>query len=213
MKNIWVGVSGGVDSMSLLFFLKRDRALNVKALYFHHGNTYSERVMNLVSSYTKELKVPLQIGFIKPNNNPTEDYWRKERYNFFDSIVKEDEELLIAHHKDDQWVSYLLNSLKNSKRGFIPPVSIRDKRYYLYRPFHLISKREIIEYAERYRIPYLEDPTNRDSQRGEMEALLPKFREIIPQFEGGTARKYKAYLEKNNILEVKYAPTTNRICF
>ena len=192
-----IGLSGGIDSMSLLHYLINRTSYDPYALHFHHGDEYSQRVYELVKGYCKKLNIPIKVGYIQPINNPSEDYWRKERYKFFDEAVKGfNKPLLLAHHYTDQEVSYVTNCLKGSKRGFIPPVSYR-REYEIHRPLHLISKIEIKEYGRINNLPYMEDPTNSTSQRGKIEEKIEELKLIVSQMEGAIKNKYIAYLHKN----------------
>lgn len=206
--NLYVGVSGGVDSMVLLSYIHQNQSLVEKklkllgypekfkliAVNFHHGDNHCTEALSLIKAYCEVLGIELIVGYSLSMDSPTEDKWRKARYEFFDSTIEDI--LLLAHHWTDNKASYLINTLKGSDRGFIPPVNTRGS-YLIYRPLHLIDKLDIIRYAQRNNIPYIEDPTNEDSQRGRIESMLPQLEDIISQMSGALRRRYRMYLEKN----------------
>jgi tRNA(Ile)-lysidine synthase len=210
MLNLYVGVSGGVDSMVLLSYIHQNKDLVEKklealgytqefellALNFHHGDYHCTEALFLIKEVTSKLGIPLITGETNGIHSPTEDSWRKARYEFFDSVIDTGDILLLAHHWTDNKTSYLINTLKGSDRGFIPPISNRGS-YLIFRPFHLIDKLDIMRYAESNNIPYIEDPTNEGSQRGRIESMLPELEDIISQMPGALRRRYRMYLEKN----------------
>lgn len=211
MLNIYIGVSGGVDSMVLLFFLhwykdlieKKLRSLgyngsyNLIAVNFHHGDNHCDEALILIKAYCNSLGIELIVGYSSYIDSPTEDKWRTARYTFFSQVIENGSILLLAHHWTDNKTSYLINTLKGSDRGFIPPVNTRGS-YLIYRPFHLIDKFDIVRYAQRNIIPYIEDPTNGGSQRGRIESMLPELEDIISQMPGALKNRYLRYMDKND---------------
>jgi len=216
---LFVGVSGGPDSMVLLSYIHENKEvverelrmlgytgeINLVALNFHHGDPHCNDALILIRKYCESLGIKIKVGYNSPCNPSTEEAWREARYKFFSLIMKEEKEreeenevliLLLGHHWTDNKTSFIINTLKGSDRGFIPPVNQRGN-HIVYRPFHLIDKDIIISYASRWDIPYINDPTNNKSQRGRIESLLPFLENTVNQMPGALKKKYRRYLNKN----------------
>ena len=176
-------------------------------LNYPYPDTHSQECLSFLKHFLS-LPHPLPLSFLYPDTHSQvevgevsgiglEDQWRRERYRFFDKVVPEGGTLALAHHWDDNKVSFIINTLKGSERGFIPPVSLRNEgKYKVIRPLHLCPKQDIRKYQEVYQVPYLEDPTNRNSQRGKIEHILPLLEANIHQMPGALRNKYLHYLKQ-----------------
>lgn len=192
-KNFAIALSGGVDSMAALDFLaKRNR--NVLALHFDHGTQYGEKARAFVENFCISNKIPLVVGCIsreKESGESMEAYWREQRYTFFESwedtrnvrVVNFDESLfrrakiVTCHHLNDVVETYLFSSIRGNSK--LIPYS-REK--YI-RPFLITKKKNIIDYAERYGVQWLDDPSNlnQDFTRNFIRhTLLPNALKVNP---------------------------------
>lgn len=193
---IYVGVSGGVDSMYLLHQLIQMK-LSITCINFNHGTQFGYKANNLVKEYCNTNNIKFTSGHI-PNNFQSgnkERYWREERYKFFQDTVKGNV-LLLAHHLTDQYVSWIMSRLKVSDRCFIPITNTFGEMKVI-RPLYTVSKSEIKEYIKLHEIPILEDPTNTEGNRGRTECeLIPIIESIIPQSKGAFIKVYNQYLIK-----------------
>lgn len=148
-----VAVSGGPDSMAGLDFLSRNR--EVTAAYFNHGTPHSRIAEHLVKEFCEERRINLKIGSIaKPRENQSlEEYWREERYNFFDKI---EGPVVTCHHLDDSVEWWLFSSFNGN------PKLIPYKRGKYLRPFLLNKKSVLEEWCRRKNVRYLTDPSNNE---------------------------------------------------
>jgi len=217
-KKIYIGVSGGRDSMCLLdYTLKKYPEIRerVIVLNYNYGDQFSNKCEELLSLFCKERKVPLYVGMTKEVHNHSfssssgvsggsrseanpigaEDEWRKERYKFFKSIISEEDCLLLGHNYTDQEIFRMTNFLKGSSRCYIPPITKMDG-YTLYRPLHNTSREDITEYCKENNIKYGNDPTNPHSERWKVYRAMEDLRETIHQMKGSFRNHYKKYLEK-----------------
>ena len=150
-SNLTVAVSGGPDSMAGLAFLSNTR--NVNAAYFNHGTDHANEAQALVEKFCKERSIPLRIGSLslERNGESLEEYWRKERYNFFDKI---NGHVITCHHLDDAVEWWLFTSFNGN------PKLIPHKRGKYLRPFLLNKKTSLEEWCRRKNVPYITDPSN-----------------------------------------------------
>ncbi|MDX1535263.1 MAG: tRNA lysidine(34) synthetase TilS [Candidatus Spechtbacterales bacterium] len=153
-RKIHIAVSGGPDSMTALDFLSNNH--DVTAMYFHHGTKFGDDCMEFVSDYCKKNDIPLlteKISRKKKKSESPEEYWRNERYAWFNSF---DAPIVTAHNLDDAVEWYIFTSLHGEAK-LIP-----YKNNNVIRPFLITSKSEFLEWAERKNVPFLKDPANSD---------------------------------------------------
>ena len=177
-----VGLSGGPDSVSLLYILKslKDRGdINCDIVAFHCNHHLrpgvcdeeAEQVRNLC----KELGVDLKVidfdclGFAKMNRISEETAGRVLRYEAFEQYAakleeqgKKDVRIAIAHHKDDIAETMMINLFRGTGlEGLVNPKS-RNGR--LIRPLLCVRKSELISFLEDQNIKYATDLTNLTTQ-------------------------------------------------
>lgn len=158
-RKIGVAVSGGVDSMCILDFLRQNH--DVTVYHFNHGSKNADTFEKFVRSMCKKLELPIKIGDLKnPKNKDQsqEEYWREERYSWF---REQDETIVLGHHLDDCVESYLFN-MCHGKDYTIP-----YRHHNCIRPFRLNKKEKIVERLKNrleLGITWLEDPTNIDER-------------------------------------------------
>jgi len=160
-KRIAIAVSGGADSMAALSFLSQKR--DVTAVYFNHGTEHGQEAEALVSQYCKSNDFKLLIGRIgsaKPGSRSLEEFWREQRYSFFETIAQTPAysgiPFITCHHLDDVVETWLFTSLHGDGR-LIPS---RRGRYL--RPFLMTRKAVLEDWCARYDVPYAIDPSNED---------------------------------------------------
>jgi tRNA(Ile)-lysidine synthase len=207
-------LSGGVDSMVALDFLaKRNR--NVLALHFDHGTEYGARARSFVEEVCLLNNIPLVVGSISRERDAGESkeaYWREQRYSFFDSwddgrhsrVVDFDNQffkrskIVTCHHLDDAVETYLFSSIRGNAK-LIPYA----RQNYI-RPFLLTKKSEIIEYANRQGVQWLDDPSNanQDFARNFIRhTLLPNALQVNPGLHKTVKKKILAQYEAQQDFE------------
>jgi tRNA(Ile)-lysidine synthase len=156
-RDLYIGVSGGLDSMVVLDFLRR--AHDVTVLTFDHGSEYHVKARNLLGRYCADYNIQIIDGRIsnieKPRDLSLEEYWRNERYAFFSNYSKL---VITAHHLDDILETWLWSSCHGLSK--IIPYNHNN----VIRPFRLNTKAELTEWAARNNVPHLEDISNQDTR-------------------------------------------------
>jgi tRNA(Ile)-lysidine synthase len=174
-RQLGIGVSGGVDSMAALDFLKRNH--DVTAVFFHHGTNDSERASNFVADYCNQHQIPLIIGYMhnqRDSSRSPEEHWRIERYNFFDSL---DMPIVTAHHLDDCVETYVWSSMHGLSK------TIPLQRNHVIRPFLLTKKQQLQSWCQHHDVPWCEDQSNSDLQYQRnyiRHQVMPHIRHINP---------------------------------
>jgi len=166
-----VGISGGVDSVSLLsalLELQEEFQLTISAIHINHNlrGKASARDERLVQALCDKLEVPLftyqanVMDFAADNKLGIEEAGRKLRYKYLHQTRSEVGAVKIAvgHNQDDSAETLLLNLFRGTGlRGLcgIPPVNGS-----VIRPLIEVSRSEIETYAEKKALPYTIDETN-----------------------------------------------------
>jgi tRNA(Ile)-lysidine synthase len=173
-ERVGVAVSGGVDSMCLLYAflkLKNEFDLSLFALHFEHGIRGEDSVND--ARFIKETCETLEIEYVmgkgdvpkiaEEKKQSIETAARNARYSFFESATKKYklDKIALAHHLDDQAETIILNLVRGSgTKGLTAMKDFRKPNYI--RPMLSILKTDILEYAEKENIPYRIDKTNDD---------------------------------------------------
>ena len=171
-NNIIIGYSGGVDSHVLLHLLANIPELKHKlcAVYVHHGlqasaddwAVHCQRVAKGLGVKFKNLQINAQA---LPGQSP-EEAARNARYHAFKQILKENDLLLFAQHRDDQLETVLLQLFRGSGLKGLSgmPAAISFGAGILIRPLLEINQQAIKQYAQQHQLQWIEDPSNQDTQ-------------------------------------------------
>ena len=156
-RQVAVAVSGGIDSMASLDFLRR--AHDVIVLHYNHGTPYAPKAEALVRAYCIEHKLTIVLGRCEeemPAGVSKEAWWRDQRYKFFTEAT--DLPIITAHHLDDQVETYLFTALNGN------PFLIPHKRDQFIRPFITTEKTDFTLWCVRKGVPTIDDPSNEDTK-------------------------------------------------
>jgi tRNA(Ile)-lysidine synthase len=187
-RKVGVAVSGGCDSMAVLDFLRRSH--EVTALHFNHGTEGSEEAMGIVHDFCKEKGIDLLCQYIDkdcPKGASLEDFWRQERYKFFETFY-DCMEVVTCHHLDDAVETWIFTSLNGEPR-LIP-----QKRGMFLRPFLQTRKAVFEDWCSRKDVPYLEDQSNLDirfKRNYIRHMLMPKALMVNPGLHKVIRKKYQ----------------------
>ena len=154
-RKINVAVSGGVDSMVALDFLKRKHVVEV--LHYNHGTAHGDEAQEFVIRYCRENRIKFITDTVKdtiPLGRSRECWWREKRYAFFQKF--NDHPLITAHTLDDCVETWIFSCLNGT--GKIVPY----RRNHVVRPFRKTRKRDLELWANLNNVPYLTDPSNSD---------------------------------------------------
>ena len=154
-RKITVACSGGVDSMVLLDFLRRNHT--VEAAFFNHGTESSKLAQEFLSEFCSRTEIKLHLGLISttsrgPGQSP-EEFWREERYRFLEQF----ESVATAHHLDDVAETWVWSSLHGTS-SLIP-----YRRGNVFRPLLLNRKYDLEDWARRKNVEWIEDNSNNDT--------------------------------------------------
>lgn len=177
-KKVVIGVSGGVDSMCLLYAMDQ-LGFDIIAIHVNHNTrNQNKEEQQLVTDFCKKLNVPLKFFEYNHVAGNFEMEARKFRYNIFN---KENRTILTAHHIDDSFEWHLMQKFKSSGETLGIPV----KNNNIIRPFMCLTKQHIYKFAKIYKIPFLEDSSNSDisyERNFVRNEIIPKIKEKYPNY-------------------------------
>ena len=164
-SHILLAVSGGMDSMVMLDCFKK-MSNQYKFSVCHVNHNYQENSMRMEKLVSESCNANIQCIIKKIlSSNITSNFesqFRDLRYNALEQARKEinADYIITAHHADDQAETILMKILNSS--GFDGLQGIREKNKNVIRPMINISKEEIMEYANKKSVDYLNDSSNND---------------------------------------------------
>lgn len=182
-KKLLLAVSGGLDSMVLMFlFQQLNHDTAIAHCNFQLRGKESDEDENFVKVKSEKLKVKSYFirfdteNYSNANKLSIQLAARKLRYDWFYQILEEEkyDYLLTAHHLDDQLETFLINLSRGTGiEGLTGIPAINDK---IIRPMLPFSREEILAFAEENSISWREDSSNTSTKY-----LRNKIRhEVIP---------------------------------
>ncbi len=168
---LWVAYSGGCDSHVLLHSLVALRGeikAEIKAIHINHGlsplaNEWEEHCRKIC----EQLAVPYVAISVdaKIKNASPEEAARFVRYAEWKKLLNKDEVLLLAHHRDDQAETVLIQLLRGSgvKGLAAMPANQNFSQGLLCRPMLVFLREEIVSYAVEHGLNWIDDPSNFDT--------------------------------------------------
>ncbi|MCH9620848.1 MAG: tRNA-cytidine(32) 2-sulfurtransferase [Chlamydiia bacterium] len=200
-----IALSGGKDSLTMLYFLKKISGkgfldLKIHALYvdgqFSCGPSISK---NHISNFCKQLDVPLHVLESKRTLENLECYsCSRERRSLIFNKAKElgCKEIAFGHHKDDVLETLLLNLLhKGEFASQLAKVPMHDYGITIIRPLYYVLESEILEFAKQkgfFRLT-CQCPIGAKSKRLDAKRLLKILSEEFPNTKTNLFHALKEY--------------------
>lgn len=208
-----VALSGGADSVALLRIMLYLH-VDVEACHcnFHLRGEESERDEVFCIELCRQLDVPLHRvhfdtkEYASLHQVSIEMAARELRYQYFEQLRRDilAEDICVAHHRDDQVETVLINLIRGT--GIRGLTGISPKRGHIIRPLLSVSKDEILEYLSNISQPYITDSSNfvDDVVRNKLRLnILPMLREINPAVYDNIASTSRHLAEAEKML-LKY---------
>ena len=169
-----VALSGGCDSVALLHAMRQIQSQLpcpiLQAVHIDHGlqaasTNWSQQCQQLC----RQLEVPIHIIELHldiPKGESLEAVARHARYAAFEDYLQDDDMLLLAHHRNDQAETLLLQVLRGSGVTGLAcmPKLIRNNSAWLVRPLLDIGRNDIEQYARAQALSWIDDPSNQDTR-------------------------------------------------
>lgn len=166
-KKVLVAVSGGADSVFLLRYLMAEGyEVEVAHCNFHLRGEESSRDEQFVRELCETCHIPLHIkhfntlDYAQANGVSIEMAARTLRYEWFGQLLQEidSDTLAVAHHRDDNIESMLLNLVRGT--GIKGLRGMQPRNGHIVRPLLCISRSDIITDLNEMQQSYVDDSTN-----------------------------------------------------
>lgn len=212
---VLLGLSGGADSLVLLYLLKsyKNKILfNFGIAHVDHGwRSESADEAKQLLQLAADLNIPFHMKTLSPEaiEGNLEEACRDERLAFFTQLCKEYgyQAVILGHHADDQSETVLKKILEGKSLPYLcgmASISVY-KGLNIWRPLINCSKALIKSYLEEKEVSHFEDKTNFDTRflRARLRTkIIPMLshdfgKEVSPGLcrIGNEAEELKAYLD------------------
>ncbi len=184
-----LGISGGLDSMAMLYACNRiSIRLNIVLYIAHvnHGLRPEESLLEeaLVREYATRLNLPCLVGRLavkdlaQAKGLSIEQAARQLRYEFFEEVrlKYEANKIAVAHNSDDQAEEVLLRLIRGTgRKGLSGMEIVRENK--IIRPLLTISRERIAQYLRDENIDFRIDSSNMDRRYTRNRVRL----DLLPQ--------------------------------
>ena len=206
--HLWLGLSGGCDSVVLLHILSRLGLGNVSAIHVHHGlSPNADAWAEFCAGYCERLAIPLTIRNVTVDASSglgLEAAARAARYAAFAECAGGN--LLLAQHRGDQAETVLFNLLRGTgvtgAAGM--PAERRFGKLQLLRPLLDVSRAEIESYASAEGLAWITDESNADTgltRNFLRHETLTAISQRFPSAEASLAKAAKHFAEAAGLLD------------
>ena len=213
---ILIGVSGGADSLALLYVLKELRYkfnFEIEVVCIDHmfrGEQSKKEALYVqklstslgIKSYIYQRNVP---EIIKETGLSPEDAGHKLRQEIYQQLKEENlyTKLALGHHAEDRAETVLMHLVKGA--GLQGLASMPPVFKWLIRPLAEVTKKEIVDFCRNENIEYFQDPSNEEKiyLRNKIRLdLLPYLqKELNPNIIEALLRLENIVEADNNFLE------------
>ena len=174
-EKLSIAVSGGPDSLALVYLAKCYSILNNVKINFYHVDHKLRPESSLEAKKIKLLLKKLDINCkilvwkgIKPNSN-IQSIARNNRYSLIHDQSKKDKVklILVAHHLDDLYENFFIRLLRGSGLKGLVSFNQYQSNYSdsikVLKPLINTKKQDLINISKKVFNFYLEDPSNNNT--------------------------------------------------
>lgn len=171
-SRVWLAYSGGVDSHVLLHLLATqfiNRFSELKAIHIHHGlSPHADKWLNHCAQICQQLQISFIAYRVQLNlqtGESIEAQARQLRYAAIAQSLQVGDGLFTAQHADDQTETVFLQLLRGSGVAGLSAMAEKSRvpsveNSFLFRPFLGVNRGQIVEYAQHFKLQWIEDESN-----------------------------------------------------
>ena len=222
-KRIAVALSGGLDSVVLLDTVCRSQtegkkpALEIYAFHIHHGlQKPADDWLIFCEKLTKKYQIHFDFRLLHLGDHQSkaniEGRARKARYEALAELCEQYgiDDLLLAHHQNDQAETVLLHLLRGSGIAGLSgmpntrKLKTPNKQITLWRPLLNQSRAELESYAKERNLKWVEDPSNQDDvfkRNAIRKQIIPRLEQLQPEAVANLARSANLIGESQALLD------------
>jgi len=209
-----IAVSGGVDSMALLWFadslFRQGKIGPIRAVFIHHhtrpGQDYDGE---LVKEFCQRQSIPFKMLHAEELTHGTGDFEnraRRIRRSLLLKDLKRGESLWLGHHLDDSYEWSIMQKYRSGQTKSSLGIPVRNGK--IIRPFLCVTKQQLLNITRFEKIIFREDPTNSDIKYDRnflRQQLIPLIKQRYPKY-------LKHYVNYSNYMAViLHLNITNRV--
>lgn len=207
-KKIAVALSGGKDSLTLLFFLKAilGRGFPMVDLFAVHVTGEFSCGAGVDTKYLQNICDQMQIPFIVRESTQKLETLEcyscsRERRRLLFDAAKEVGASVVAfgHHRDDHVQTLLMNLLhKGEFAGNLPKIFMRDYGITIIRPLIYIAEEDIRNFSKQQNFSRImcRCPVGQNSMRKKTDSLIEDLERLFPNARENLARAGLVYGSK-----------------
>jgi tRNA(Ile)-lysidine synthetase-like protein len=202
-----IAVSGGVDSMTLLWVAHElwlaGKIGPLRAIFIHHHTRPSQSEdQRLVEKFCAQLGVDLTVLHTYELSTEVGNFEaraRKIRRDLCLRSLNPGELLWLGHHLDDSYEWNFMQRHRSSSQRVALGIPVRNGP--IVRPFLCVTKSQLLRLALLQQLPFLEDPTNQDVHHDRnyvRNVIVPVIRKRYPKY-----LKHYAYFANHSAVALK----------
>lgn len=187
-----LALSGGVDSVSLLDLLMQQPLVGLVLAHYNHGiRDDASEDEHFVHAVAKSYNLRLEVGRGRLGAGSSEELARQKRYQFLDGVAKKHNarSIITAHHQDDLIETVFLNILRGTGYRGLTAIYLNPK---VKRPLFKVPKKDIMEYAKKRKLKWVEDSSNQDTKY--LRNYIRKY--VTPKLDQSQREKIVKIVEK-----------------
>jgi len=151
------------------------------------------------------LKIDLACHAVELSGDASEDEARQARYGVFESQIRGDETLLIAHHLDDQLETLLLRLMRGAGPAGLAGMPERRTlgQGQLLRPWLSLGRAELQRYASEHELTWVEDASNAGTAFDRnfcRQEILPRLEQRWPGYRDSWSKSQTLLAESAELL-------------
>ena len=221
-KRIGLALSGGLDSVVLLDAVCKtvqtdpNNSTEIWVFHIHHGlQKPADQWLEFCEKLAKKYRVHFDfrlLHFADQSQGNIEARARAERYDALTDLCIEHgiEDLLLAHHQNDQAETVLLQLLRGSGVSGLSGMPLNrvnakdNQSITLWRPLLNLSKSELETYAKEHKLKWVEDPSNQNTRyrrNAIRKDIIPRLEKIQPGAIANLARSADLLAQSQLLLD------------
>jgi tRNA(Ile)-lysidine synthase len=206
---IVLGLSGGIDSVSLLHalasgFFRKGMLASLSALHVHHAispnaddwEVFCRRFCERLGISFASLRVTVPRG----TRDGLEAAARRVRHAAF--AQADADWIMLAHHRNDQAETLLFNLLRGT--GVAGAAAMRERSGRILRPLLPVGRQEIELYARQHGLVWIEDESNADIRHSRnflRQKIFPELERRIPAASRNLSAAAVRFAETQDLLD------------
>ena len=225
---IVLGVSGGPDSISMLYLLnemknEKDIEFDIVVAHVHHGLRENANIdEQYVKEFCDKINIPCYIlhANIKEEaekeKKGLEETGREIRYKFFDEISEKEcaNKIAIAHNNNDSVETVIMNIARGSGISGLKGIEARNGKYI--RPLIEITRKEIESYCDENLLNPRHDESNDENiyTRNKIRNIVIPYikKELNPNIIKSISRLSEIAKEETEYIDKQVSIAYKNIC-